>query len=160
MHNTYACDTQVVGNMCFSGSSYWSRNDWVLCSLLDTLWDMHGCHAHQQNIIPSGRHGSVRVDAVHQSRQRHPGGGLLWARHQSHTSRCISPSHRGFTVSSRSVNLLFQTNTLGLKDNCDHISEWVHWARACIGIAMRWVTLRKPLLAFLPPVRKMQFSLY
>jgi hypothetical protein len=29
-----------------------------------------------------------------------------------------------------------------------------------IGIAMRWVTLRKPLHAFLLPARKMQFSLY
>jgi hypothetical protein len=30
----------------------------------------------------------------------------------------------------------------------------------CIGIAMRWVTLRKSLLAFLLPARKMQFSLH
>ena len=38
--------------------------------------------------------------------------------------------------------------------------QWVHWARICIGIARRWVTLRKPLHAFLLPTRKMQFSLY
>jgi hypothetical protein len=44
--------------------------------------------------------------------------------------------------------------------NCDNTSEWVHWVRACIGIAMRWVTLRICLLELLPPVRKMQFSLY
>jgi hypothetical protein len=44
--------------------------------------------------------------------------------------------------------------------NCDHTSEWVHWLRACIGIAMRWVTLRKSLLAFLLPARNIQFSLY
>ena len=25
--------------------------------------------------------------------------------------------------------------------NCDHTSERVHWVRACIGMAMRWVTL-------------------
>jgi hypothetical protein len=62
---------------------------------------------HHQKIIPSGRNGSVRVDAVRQNRQRHPGGGLLRARHQYHASRCISPSHRSFTVSSRSVGLLF-----------------------------------------------------
>jgi len=44
--------------------------------------------------------------------------------------------------------------------NCDNTSEWVHWVHTCIGIAMRWVTLRISLLAFLLPVRKMQFSLY
>ena len=29
----------------------------------------------------------------------------------------------------------------GVVANCDHTSEWVHWVRACFGIAMRWVTL-------------------
>jgi len=48
----------------------------------------------------------------------------------------------------------------GVVANCDHTSEWVHSVRACIGIAMRWVTLRKSLLTFLLPARKMQFSLY
>jgi len=48
----------------------------------------------------------------------------------------------------------------GVGANCDHTSEWVHWVHACIWIAIRWVTLRKSLLAFLLPVRKMQFSLY
>jgi len=48
----------------------------------------------------------------------------------------------------------------GVVANCDNTSEWVHWVRACIGIAMRWVTLRISLLAFLLPARKMQFSLY
>jgi len=48
----------------------------------------------------------------------------------------------------------------GVVANCDHTSEWVHWVRTGIGIAMRWVTLRKSLLAFLLPARKMQFSLY
>jgi hypothetical protein len=48
----------------------------------------------------------------------------------------------------------------GVVANSDHNSEWVHSVRACIGIAMRWVMLRKSLLAFLQPVRKMQFSLY
>jgi len=62
---------------------------------------------HQQKIIPSGRDGSVRVDAVRQSHQRHPGGGLLRARCQYHASRCISPSHHSFTFSSCSVGLLF-----------------------------------------------------
>jgi len=62
---------------------------------------------HQQKIFPSRRNGSVRVDALRQSRQRHRGGGLLSARRQYHASRCISPSDRSFAVSSRSVGLLF-----------------------------------------------------
>ena len=64
-------------------------------------------HWHQQKIFPSGRNGSVRADALRQSRQRHPGGGLLRAHPQYHTSGCISPSDRCFTVSSCSVSLLF-----------------------------------------------------
>jgi hypothetical protein len=48
----------------------------------------------------------------------------------------------------------------GVVANCDNTSEWVHWVRACIGIAMRWVTLPISLLAFLLPARKMQLSLY
>jgi len=62
---------------------------------------------HQQKTSSSGRNGSVRVDALRQSRQRHPGGGLLSARRQYHASRCISPSDHSFAVSSRSVGLLF-----------------------------------------------------
>ena len=58
---------------------------------------------HQQKTFLSGRNGSVRVDALRQSRQRHPGGRLLRARHQYHASRSISPSDRRFAVSSRSV---------------------------------------------------------
>jgi hypothetical protein len=48
----------------------------------------------------------------------------------------------------------------GVVGNSDRTSEWVHWVRACIGIAMQWVTLQKSLLVFLLPARKMQFSLY
>jgi hypothetical protein len=44
--------------------------------------------------------------------------------------------------------------------NSDHKSECGDWARGCIGIAMRCVTLPKPLLAFLLSVRKIQSSLY
>ena len=62
---------------------------------------------HQHKTFPSGRNGCVRVDALRQSRQRHPGGGLLRARRQYNASRCISPSDRRFAVSSRSVGLLF-----------------------------------------------------
>ena len=48
----------------------------------------------------------------------------------------------------------------GVVANCENTSEWVHWVRTCIGIAMRWVTLRISLLTFLLPARKMQFSLH
>jgi hypothetical protein len=61
---------------------------------------------HQQKTFPFGRTGCVRVDTLRQSRQRHPGGGLLRARHQYHTSSCMSPSNRRFAVFSRSVGLL------------------------------------------------------
>jgi hypothetical protein len=62
---------------------------------------------HQEKMLPSGRNRSVRVDVLCQSRQRHPGGGLLRTRGQFNASRSISPSDRCFTVSSRSVGLLF-----------------------------------------------------
>jgi hypothetical protein len=48
----------------------------------------------------------------------------------------------------------------GVVANCDNTSEWVRWVCASIGIAMRWVTLRISLLAFLLHARNMQFSLY
>jgi len=66
---------------------------------------------HQQKTFPSGRNGSVRVDALRQSRQRHPGGGLLRARRQYNTSRSILPSDRRFAVSSCSVGL-YEIHTL------------------------------------------------
>jgi len=69
---------------------------------------------HQQKTFPSWRNGSIRVDALRQSHQRHPGGALLRARRQYHASRSISPSDRCFAVSSHSVGLLFETNTLAL----------------------------------------------
>jgi len=80
----------------------------------------------------------VRDDTLRQSRQGHPGGGILCARRHYHSSRSMSASHRSFTVSSRCVGLLFLTNTQGLKANCDHPSECVHWPHACIRIAMQW----------------------
>ena len=68
---------------------------------------IYSCAIHQQKIFPSRRNGSVGVDALRQSRHRHPGGGLLRARRQFNASRSISPSDRCFTVSSCSVGLLF-----------------------------------------------------
>jgi hypothetical protein len=69
--------------------------------------DMAETLAHQQKTFPSGWNGCVRVDALSQSRQRHPGGRLLHARGQYDVSRSISPSDRRFAVSSRSVSLLY-----------------------------------------------------
>jgi len=37
----------------------------------------------------------------------------------------------------------------GVVANCDHMSEWVDWVHACVGIATQWVTRQKSLLAFL-----------
>jgi len=48
----------------------------------------------------------------------------------------------------------------GIMAICDNTLEWVHWVRTAIGNALRCVTLRKSLLTFLLPVRKVQFSLY
>jgi len=62
---------------------------------------------HQQKTFPSRPNGSVRVDALRQSRLGHPSAGLLHARRQYHALHRISPSDRRFAVSSRSVGLLF-----------------------------------------------------
>jgi len=62
---------------------------------------------YQKKISPSGRNGSVRVDALRQSHKRHPCGRLLRARRQFNTSRSISPADQYFTISSCSVRLLF-----------------------------------------------------
>jgi hypothetical protein len=50
-------------------------------------------------------------------------------------------------------------NSVVLMANCDYMSKWVLWARSWIVIALRWVTLQKPPLAFILPAGKMQFSL-
>jgi len=88
---------------------------------------------HQQKTFPSGRTGCVRVDALRQSRQRHPCGGLLRARQQYHASSCISPYDRHFFLLCRPPTL---NKHSGVVANCDHTSEWVHCVYACIGIAM------------------------
>jgi hypothetical protein len=67
---------------------------------------------HQQKTFPSGRNRSIRVDALRQSRQRNPDGGLLHAQRQCQASRCILPSEPYFAVSFHSVGLLIQTNSL------------------------------------------------
>jgi len=69
-------------------------------------------------LVPSIRTSSSVPQHPYHLRQippvTHPGGRLLRARRQYHVSRCISPSDRRFAVSSRSVGLQFQTNTLAL----------------------------------------------
>jgi len=81
----------------------------------------------------SGRNGCVRLDALQQSRQRHPGGGLLCAWRQYYASRCISPSDESFFSLCRSP---IWNKHSGVVANCDHTSDWVHWVHACIRIAM------------------------
>jgi hypothetical protein len=85
---------------------------------------------HQQKTFPSRRNGCIRLDALRQSRQRHPGGGLLRTWCQCDASRCISPFDRRFAVS-----LILNKHTCVVA-NCDHTSESVHWVHAYIGIAM------------------------
>ena len=72
----------------------------IFAFITELLTAIIGNNTHQQKTFPSGRNGSVRVDALRQSRQRHPGGGLLRAWRQYQASRCTSPSDRSFAVSS------------------------------------------------------------
>jgi hypothetical protein len=123
---------------------------------------------HQQKNIPFGRNGSIRVDAL---RQSHQSGRAL--SEPSKTPRWRITPHPGsiqrvaLYIALRSLfHCLFPfcrspilNDHSGVVANCNNTSEWVYWVRACIGIAMRWVTLRISLLAFLLPARKMQFSL-
>jgi len=99
---------------------YWPKWQTKLSKLVDKDFDISEFHQgrwnrylmlHQQKTFPSGRNGSVRVDALRQSRQRHPSGGLLRAWRQYPASRCISPSNRRFAVSSCSVGL-YEMHTL------------------------------------------------
>jgi hypothetical protein len=127
-------------------------------SLLLTLLGMRpliDCHAslrlscscnvvHQQKILSSGGNGCVRVDALRQSRQRHPGGGLLHARHQYYALCCIAPSDRRFAVSSHSVGRLF---TLALWPAVTILRNG--FIGYTLASELQCVTLRKPLLTFL-----------
>jgi len=74
-------------------------SQWANLSVL-TVEEPQSYQLHQQKTFPSGRNGSIRVDALRQRRQRHPSGGLLRARHKYHASCCTSPSDRSFAVSS------------------------------------------------------------
>jgi hypothetical protein len=103
------------------------------------VWEL----LHQQNTFLWGRNGCVRVDALCQSRQRHPGGRILRVRPRYHVSHCRSPSDRRFFSLCRST--IGDKHSAGVA-NCDHTSEWVHWVHTSIGIAIQRLTLRKSLL--------------
>jgi len=77
-------------------------------------WFFDWVQSHQEKNILFGRNGCIGVDALRQSRQRHPSGGVLCAQLQYNSSRCISPSYCCLTTSSRSVGFLFKTITLAL----------------------------------------------
>jgi len=68
---------------------------------------------HWHIIFPCRRIGSVRVEALRRSRQRHPSSSVLRARGEFNASLTKSPSYCCFTVSSSSVGL-FETITMAL----------------------------------------------
>ena len=143
-------------------TTFWTRNwsremtDPLLANSLGAVYQ--GISTHKKQTFPCGGNGCVRVDALCQNCQRHPGGRWLQAGRRYQTTRCISPFEHGLAGCSSSVGLLFW-NIFGFVAKCDHRTEWIHWVHAFIGITMEWVTLWKSLLVFLPPGHKMQFSL-
>jgi hypothetical protein len=115
---------------------------------------------HEQKTFQSGQNGCVRVDALHLSHSRHPGGEWLCAHHQDHTLCCIVPSDCWFTIHSCSVSLLFETITLEVAPSVTTPRDGSNWVGARIRVGMWWVTLQKSLIAFLLLAHNMQFSLY
>jgi len=115
---------------------------------------------HQQKNILSERNGSVGVDVLCQSHERQ----TWWRITPRPASEPRFESHIALWTQLPCEFLLCPSPILnehsGVVANCDYISEWVDSLRACIEIAMRWVTLRKSDLSYLLPARKMQFSLY
>ena len=96
---------------------------------------------YQQKRFPSSQNGSIRVDTLCQSRHRNPG-----VNRMRRIPYCPQIAENRFFSFCRSH---IEHDHSGVVANCDHTSEWVHWVRPCIGIAMRWVTLWKSLLTFL-----------
>jgi hypothetical protein len=94
------------GSRNWSQSSLWIKSSRIVLGLISNP-SSGSCLAYHQKNIPFARNSSVSLDGLRQSDQRHLGGGLLSARRQYNASRCVSPSNRCFTVSSRSVGLLF-----------------------------------------------------
>jgi len=147
-----------------SGTWPYGGEPFPIWAAADTFIPLHilyelRTNVHQQKIFPSWRNGSVSVDALHPSRQRHPGGGILRGRSQSHPSRVISLSDRSFTIPSHSVGLLFETDTVAwwptvtMRRN-GLIGYMLASALQCNG----WRC--DNLLAFLLPASTMQFALY
>jgi len=123
----------------------------------EARWNLVG---HQQKTFPSGRNGSVRVDALCQSSQRHPGGGWLRARRQYHASCCTSPSGRGFAVSSSDSARAFsyapeRTCSYGgafrtLRDFTIRIVKfWSSWDR-CAALRETWCHILKAVVLRVP----------
>jgi len=82
--------------------------------LLLKLSDYYTIESHKQKTFLAGRNGYFRVDMLRPSRQGHPAGELLHARHQCHGLCGVLASDHRFAVSSGSVGLLLWTNTLAL----------------------------------------------
>jgi len=114
-----ACIIQILQFLCQAPIHYYSSSGTPQNGQFATRGCVHILYISfiSKNIIPSVRNGCVRLNASCHWWQRHPGGGCLRSLHQYHMPHCIWPSHRSFTVSSGSVGLLFQPDTLALWPN-------------------------------------------
>jgi len=135
----------------------------LLLSLYSAVQTWHICQtiqAHQQKTFPLGQIGCVRVDALHQSRQRHPGGGLLRDRREYHASRCTLPSDRSFAVSSSDSARAFSdapesTCSYGgafrtLRDLTIRIVKfWSNWD-CCAALRETWCRILKAVVLRVP----------
>ena len=141
----------------------------LICLIAGAMLSLYSClqgvtthHStlHQRKTFPSGRNGSVRVDALRQSRQRHPCGGLLRARRQYHASRCTSPSDRGFALSSSDSARAFSDAP---ESSCSYggafrtlrdltirvVKFWSSWDR-CAALRETWCRILKAVVHRVP----------
>jgi hypothetical protein len=127
--------------------SRWHVELWIVASATGMPSDMMHCHnsafhtsskyksncyistvgSTSPRIVPAGQNGSIRVNVLCQSCQRHPGGGLLCARHKYHSSCCISLSDCSLTISSPTVSPIFSMNTLALWSIVTIYWNWFIW---------------------------------
>jgi len=136
-----------------------------LCRRLDALFShqwfvgFHN-HKHQPKTFPSGQNGSIGVDTLRPSRQRHHGAGFLCVRRQYHASRCTSPSDRSFAVSSSDSARAFSdapesTCSYGgafrtLQDLTIRIVNfWSSWDR-CAALQETWCRILKAVVLMVP----------
>jgi hypothetical protein len=73
----------------------------------------------QKNTFFEGN-GTVGVDALRQSRQRHPGGELLCVRRQCNVSHFTLRSDLYFTITLRCVGLRILNSHPGVVANCEY----------------------------------------